>query len=92
MRLDATTNTFFRELGYEGAEETVAASLPVSAILVSTHGNIVGATIGRPLLRLCRKSVTVTAQYNLFPMQVAQLLPRQWCPHGRKFWLFEMSK
>ena len=45
-------------------------------IIVGSAGYIVGATIGRPLLSLGRKSVTVPVQYNLFPMQVALL------PHG----------
>ena len=31
-------------------------------IMVGSTGSIVGATIGRPLLRLCRQSVTVIPQ------------------------------
>ena len=57
-----------RQLGYEGAEETVCAALPVGTNFVGSTGNNVGATIGRPLLRLSRKCVTVIPQYFLLPM------------------------
>ena len=39
--------------------------------LVGSAGYIVGATIGRPLLRFSRQSVTVSAQFNLLPLFVA---------------------
>ncbi len=44
-----------------------------------TSDKNVGATIGRPLLRLSRKSVTVPAQFNLLPMSVAHCLNGR-CP------------
>ncbi len=50
-------------------------------IIVGSADNIVGATIGRPLLRLCRQSVTVSAQLKLLPMSVAKLPQRQVAPH-----------
>ena len=37
----------------------------------------VGATIGRPLLRLSRKSVTVLVQFNPLPLSVAKSPPRR---------------
>ena len=48
IRLEILPIHLLRQLGYEGAEETVCASLSMSATLVSTHDNNVGATIGRP--------------------------------------------
>ena len=68
MRLEIVPIHLLRLLGYEGAEETVCAALPMSAVLVGSTGNNVGATIGRPLLRLGRKFVTVILQYFLLPM------------------------
>ena len=53
---------FLREHGIEGAEKTTFASLPVSAVFVSTSDKTVGASIARLLLRLCRQFVTVPAQ------------------------------
>ena len=52
MRLKIVRIRSLRQHGYEGADKTVAATLPVSAVLVGTSDENVGATIGRPLLRL----------------------------------------
>ena len=41
--------------------------------IACTADENVGATIGRPLLRLGRQSVTVSAQYNPPPLSVALL-------------------
>ncbi len=52
MRLKIVRIRSLRQHGYEGAEETIKLSLPMSTLLVGTHDNIVGASIARPLLRL----------------------------------------
>ena len=75
MRLGIVPIRFLRSLGYEDAEETVKLSLPMSSILVGTSVETVGASIARPLLRLSRQSVTVSAQLKLLPMSVAHWLP-----------------
>ena len=62
VRIEIVPIRFLRRHGYESADETISASHYQSAVLVGTNGNIVGATIGRPLLRLGRKSSTVTPQ------------------------------
>ncbi len=73
MRIEISPIHFLRQPGYEGAEETIKLSLPVSANLVGTHDNIVGASIARPLLRLSRQFVTVTPHLTPLPMFVALL-------------------
>ena len=83
-RLKIVRIHLLRQPGYEGAEETAKLSLPVSANLVGTHDNIVGATIGRPLLRLSRQFVTVTPHLTPLPMFVAHCLHGNGRPHGRK--------
>ena len=60
MRLEIVPIRFLRQLGYETAEETICAAPPTGAIFVGTHDNNVGASIARPLSRLCRQCVTVS--------------------------------
>ena len=47
--------------------------------VVGSAGYVVGATIGRPLLRLSRKSVTATLHFNPLPLSAAHWLNAS-CP------------
>ena len=50
VRLEVVRIRFLRQHGYEDSDETMRLSHNRDTVLVGTHDNNVGATIGRPLL------------------------------------------